>query len=176
MKKNSMQNSMAGLVCILMSSCVIQSSQLNGFLELIERPHNDLLENQWILNFSGYESLVYAVSIDDEILFANSVGDWVVFDGWKVKQFSGINRNVSKIEIQGVYGDRVFKQGARTLAVHSCQPWERLARGALVKFSQSCKDIRNYVNSIIVQRDGTISVIRQIVDEKYSALTLTKLK
>jgi hypothetical protein len=46
----------------------------------------------------------------------------------------------------------------------------------LVSLSQSCRDRRDYSNSILVLEDGSISVIRQIVDERYSALTLTKLK
>ena len=71
---------------------------------------------------------------------------------------------------------RTFKQGSRTLASHRCQEWQRGMNSGMVSLSQKCEDRRDYSNSILVLEDGSISVIRQIVDERYTALTLTKLK
>jgi hypothetical protein len=45
------------------------------------------------------------------------------------------------------------------------------------KFRDSHVSSNNsYSNSILVLEDGSISIIRQIVDERYTPLTLTKLK
>ena len=43
------------------------------------------------------------------------------------------------------------------------------------QFSQLCKGDNIYTNSILVDEDGNIVVIQQIVDDKYDPLILTKL-
>jgi len=45
----------------------------------------------------------------------------------------------------------------------------------MTRFSQQCGDREPYVNSILVANDGSIAVIRQVVDDRYTAMTLTKL-
>lgn len=164
------------LVLILVSGCSVQSSQLSGLVGLIREPSLDLSANSWLVRYSGYESVVYAVSTADGTLFSNKAGDQVLFDGWTIRQVRGLGRRGLDIKIDELDGVRTFKRGTRTLAGHSCQDWRRELSSGLVSLSQSCRDRRDYSNSILVLEDGSISVIRQIVDERYSALTLTKLK
>jgi hypothetical protein len=164
------------LVLILVSGCSVQSSQLSGLVGLIREPSLDLSANSWLVRYSGYESVVYAVSTADGTLFSNKAGDQVLFDGWTIRQVRGLGRRGLDVRIDELDGARTFKQGARTLASHSCQEWQREMSSGMVSLSQSCGDRRDYSNSILVLEDGSISVIRQIVDERYTALTLTKLK
>ena len=164
------------LTVILLSGCSLQSSQLSGLVGLIKKPSLDLSANSWLVRYSGYESVVYAVSTSEGTLFSNKTGDKVLFDGWMVRKVSGLGRRGLDIKIDELDDVRSFKRGTRTLASHRCQEWQREMSSGMVSLSQSCGDRRDYSNSILVLEDGSISVIRQIVDERYTALTLTKLK
>ena len=93
-----------------------------------------------------------------------------------VRKVSGLGRRGLDIKIDELDDVRTFKQGIRTLASHRCQEWQSEMNSGMVSLSQNCTGVRNYSNSILVLEDGRISVIRQIVDERYTALTLTKLK
>ena len=164
------------LMLILVSGCSVQSSQLSGLVGLIKEPSLDLSANSWLVRYSDYESVVYAVSTSEGTLFSNKAGDKVLFDGWMVRKVSGLGRRGLDIKIDEIDDVRTFKQGTRTLASHRCQEWQSDTNSGMVSLSQNCGDRLDYSNSILVLEDGSISVIRQIVDERYTALTLTKLK
>jgi hypothetical protein len=161
---------------ILVSGCSVQSSQLSSLVSLIKEPSLDLSVNSWRVRYSNYESVVYAVSTNEGTLFSNKAGDKVLFDGWMVREVSGLGKRGLDIQIDQVDDFRKFNQGTRTLAIHRCQEWQREMNSGMVSLSQDCIGARDYSNSILVLEDGSISVIRQIVDERYTALTLTKLK
>ena len=171
----SLKKLISVLMFILVSGCSIQSSQLSSLVGLIKEPSLDLSANSWLVRYSDYESVVYAVSTSEGTFFSNKAGDKVLFDGWMVRNFSGLGRRGLSIKIDERDGVRTFKKGTRTLGSHSCQQWKREMNSGLVNLSQKCGDRRDYSNSILVLEDGSISVIRQIVDERYTALTLTKL-
>ena len=167
------------LMLILVSGCSVQSNQLSSLVSLINAPSLDLSANSWLVRYSDYESVVYAVSTSEGTLFSNKTGDKVLFDGWMVRKVSGLGRRGLDIkidEIDEIDGVRTFKQGTRTLASHRCQEWQSDTNSGMVSLSQNCGDRLDYSNSILVLEDGSILVIRQIVDERYTALTLTKLK
>ena len=164
------------LMLILVSGCSVQSSQLSSLVSLIKEPSLDLSANSWLVRYSDYESVVYAVSTSEGTLFSNKAGDKVLFDGWMVRKVSGLGRRGLDIKIDEIDDVRTFKQGTRTLASHRCQEWQSDTNSGMVSLSQNCGDRLDYSNSILVLEDGSISVIRQIVDERYTALTLTKLK
>ena len=98
-----------------------------------------------------------------------------MFDGWSVRRVSGLGLRGQEYQNSDVDDERIFMRGSRTLAVHNCGKWQQKQRSGKQQFSQYCEDERAYNNSIIVAEDGSITVIRQIVDERYNALTLTKL-
>ena len=66
-------------------------------------------------------------------------------------------------------------RGNRSLAVHQCDQWQQKQQSDKKQFSQSCKGVKVYTNSILVEKDGSISIIGQIVDDRYELLILTKL-
>ena len=164
------------MMLILVSGCSVQSSQLSSLISLVKAPSLDLSANSWLVRYSDYESVVYAVSTSEGTLFSNKAGDKVLFDGWMVRKVSGLGRRGLDIKIDEIDDVRTFKQGSRTLASHRCQEWQHETSSGMVNLSQNCRDRLDYSNSILVLEDGSISVIRQIVDERYTALTLTKLK
>ena len=176
MRIESLKKLISVLMLILVSGCSVQSSQLNSLVGLIKEPSLDLSANSWLVRYSDYESVVYAVSTSEGTLFSNKAGDKVLFDGWMVRKVSGLGRRGLDIKIDELDDVRTFNRGARTLASHRCQEWQSEMSSGMVSLSQNCSGVRNYSNSILVLEDGSISVIRQIVDERYTALTLTKLK
>ena len=176
MKTESLKKLISLMMLILVSGCSVQSSQLSSLVGLFKAPSLDLSANSWLVRYSDYESVVYAVSTSEGTLFSNKAGDKVLFDGWMVRKVSGLGRRGLDIKIDELDDVRTFKQGTRTLASHRCQEWQREMNSGMVSLSQNCGDRRDCSNSILVLEDGSISVIRQIVDERYTALTLTKLK
>ena len=163
-------------ISILLSGCIVQSRQLNGLLELIKEPPMDLSTNSWTVRYSDYESIVYAVSTQDGILFSNIFGDQVLFDGWTVRMVQGMGRRQMNMSISDKKNIRSFKRGNRTISSHRCDQWEQQKNLGVVRYTQYCSDRQGYKNSILVNENGDISVIRQIVDERYTVLTLSKLK
>ena len=162
-------------ISIFLSGCIIQSRQLNSLIELIRESPTDILANSWLVHYSDYESVVYAVSTSEGILFSNNFGDQVLFDGWTVRKVQGIGRRQVNMNISDKKNIRTFKRGNRTISNHLCDQWEQQKNQAMIRYTQNCSDRQGYTNSILVNGDGEISVIRQIIDERYIALTLTKL-
>lgn len=160
----------------LTSGCIIQSRQLNSLIELFEEPPINLSASGWSLRYLDYESTVYAVSTEKGILFSNDNGDQVLFDGWVLRLIRGMGRRNLNISIYDVSNVRVFKRGNTVLSKHICDQWGKKKSSEIVRFFQYCSDRQGYKNTILVQADGNISVIRQIVDERYTPLTLIKIK
>jgi len=143
-----------------------------GFFETQDA---DLSLNGWSVKYANYEAMVYPVSLPDGTLFSNKAGDQVFFDGWSVRRVSGLGLRGQEYQNRDVADERTFMRGNRTLAVHKCDQWKKKQQSGKKQFSQSCKDVKIYSNIILVEEDGSIGVIRQVVDDRYNALTLTKL-
>tara|TARA_B110000003_G_C16301322_1_gene398985 strand:- start:53 stop:490 length:438 start_codon:yes stop_codon:yes gene_type:complete len=142
---------------------------------LFETQDADLSLNGWSVKYANYEAMVYPVSLPDGTLFSNKAGDQVFFDGWSVRRVSGLGLRGQEYQNRDVADERTFIRGNRTLAVHKCDQWKKKQQSGKKQFSQSCKDVKIYSNIILVEEDGSIGVIRQVVDDRYNALTLTKL-
>ena len=163
-------------ISIVLSGCIVQSRQLNGLLELVKETPMDLSTNSWLVRYSDYESIVFAVSTQEGTLFSNNFGDQVLFDGWTLRKVQGLGRRQINISILDNKNIRTFKRRNRTISSHRCDQWEQQKNGGVVRYTQYCSDRQGYKNSILVNENGDVSVIRQIVDERYTALTLSKLK
>ena len=164
------------VACLVMfSGCSVQSSQLSAVMGFFETQDADLSLNGWSVKYANYEAMVYPVSLPDGTLFSNKAGDQVFFDGWSVRRVSGLGLRGQEYQNSDVADERTFMRGNRTLAVHKCDQWKKKQQSGKKQFSQSCKDVKIYSNIILVEEDGSIGVIRQVVDDRYNALTLTKL-
>ena len=164
------------MACLVMfSGCSVQSSQLSAVMGFFETQDADLSLNGWSVKYANYEAMVYPVSLPEGTLFSNTAGDQVFFDGWSVRRVSGLGLRGQEYQNSDVADERTFMRGNRTLAVHKCDQWKKKQQSGKKQFSQSCKDVKVYSNIILVEEDGSIGVIRQVVDDRYNALTLTKL-
>ena len=174
MKIFGISNTTILLSCFL-SSCVIKSTQLDSLINIFDKSAIDISENSWLLIYGRYKSEVYAVSVPDGIIFSNNKGDRLFFNGWMITRLEGLGRWSSALEINDSSEIRTFRRGKRLVATHKCEDWMRSEGMYSSSFTQVCEKQKNYVNRISLTADGYISVIRQIVDEKYTVLTLTKL-
>lgn len=164
------------LVClVILCGCSVQSSQLSAVMDLIKRPASDVLLNGWSVKYADYKAIVYPVNTSQGTLFSNQMGDQVLFDGWSVRRFSGLGLRGPAYQNSDIANQRTFLRGSRTLAVHQCDQWQQKQQFGKKQFSQSCKGDSIYTNSILVEQDGSISVIQQIVDDRYEPLILTRL-
>ena len=166
----------SSLILIFLSGCAVRSTQLNTLIEWVSEPSLDLSENRWLLQYSDYESEVYAISTSEGTLFSNNQGDQVLFDGWVIRIVYGLGRKHLDIKVEDLYGARFLKGGSRIPSRHNCGHWKSERRLSMIRFSQNCIGGQAYTNSILILEDGSISLIRQIVDEIYTPITLTKLK
>jgi hypothetical protein len=142
---------------------------------LLKLQDTELSLNSWSVKYANYETLVYPVTLPEGTLFSNKAGDQVFFDGWSVRRVSGLGLRGQEYQNSDVADERTFIRGNRTLAVHKCDQWKKKQQSDKKQFSQSCKDVKIYSNIILVEEDGSIGVIRQVIDDRYNALTLTKL-
>ena len=164
------------MACLLMfSGCSLQSSQLSAVMGLLKPQDTELSLNSWSVKYANYEAMVYPVTLPQGTLFSNKAGDQVFFDGWSVRRVSGLGLRGQEYQNSDVADERTFIRGNRTLAVHKCDQWKKKQQSGKKQFSQSCKDVKIYSNIILVEEDGSIGVIRQVIDDRYNALTLTKL-
>ena len=164
------------LTCLLLfSGCSVQSSQLSAVMGFFKTPAADISLNSWSVKYANYEAIVYPVTMPQGTLFSNKAGDQVLFDGWSVRGVSGLGLRGQEHQNSDIGDERTFMRGSRTLAVHNCDKWQQKQQSGKKQFSQYCEDIKAYSNSILIAEDGSISVIRQVVDDRYNALTLTKL-
>jgi hypothetical protein len=160
---------------LMFSGCSLQSSQLSAVMGLLKPQDTELSLNSWSVKYANYEALVYPVTLPEGTLFSNKAGDQVFFDGWSVRRVSGLGLRGQEYQNSDVADERTFIRGNRALAVHKCNQWKKKQQSGKKQFSQSCKDVKIYSNIILVEEDGSIGVIRQVVDHRYNALTLTKL-
>ena len=164
-----------GLLLVLLSGCVIQSSQLSALTGLFKSPPVDLSANSWSVRYADHEAIVYAITVPEGTLFSNKAGDQILFDGWSIRQVRGMGRRGLDYQNTDNSNQRTFMRGNRKVAIHSCMAWQQQEQSGMIRFSQQCGDIEPYVNSILVAKDGSIALIHQVVDDRYTAMTLTKL-
>ena len=166
------------VLLVLLSGChyvQIQSSQISSLVAQFSTPELDLADNSWSVRYGDYQSVVYTVTLPEGTLFSNGAGDEIFFDGWSIRKFKLMGSRRAEYVISDTATERTFSQGKRTLAAHSCLAWMSQQQAGKTQFSQSCEADTAYSNRILVAEDGSISIIRQVVDNDYNAMTLTKL-
>ena len=163
------------LLLISLNGCVVKSTQLSSVLAQFDNNRIDLSDNSWMVNYAGYEAVVYAISIPQGVLFSNSAGDLVLFDGWSISKVRGMGRSQIDIVVDDQLNQRSFNNKARLTATHRCEDWQQRDDSNMVQYSQLCYGDRQYKNSILVNAEGNIAIIRQVIDKRHRAITLSKL-
>jgi hypothetical protein len=160
----------------VLQSCSIRSSQVSSLTAMYKEPLVDLKAHSWTLSFGEYSALVYAVSISEGTLFSNQFGDSLLFDGWSFREINGLGINRANWKISDGQAVRQFYRGNRLVAEHLCDPWLSTKGVGLIRFSQDCRSFMPQTNSILINDEGHITFIRQIVDGGNTFLTVSKNK
>jgi hypothetical protein len=132
-------------------------------------------ENSWTVEFADYSATVYPVTVDQGTLFSNQLGDVILFDGWAVREVSGLGRRLKRL-VFDKDGARRYMYGNRFVAQHHCDPWQSGQQSGMIRFSEVCWGQRQYRNMIQVNAVGQIILVIQNIDGGDQYLTLQKNK
>ena len=109
-------------------------------------------------------------------LFSNSQGDQIFFDGWNITSVKGLGSYRVNLNIRDQKSNYEFSVGTNFTGSLFCENWIKIEKTSHTLFSRDCGEDLIYSSGILVKNDGGIKEIRQIVDNKYTLITLSKLK
>ncbi|MDA7853811.1 hypothetical protein N9A54_02090 [Porticoccaceae bacterium] len=161
------------LVSTILAGCSIQSSQLNAVIGLFNKPEVPFDRNSWSIEYGDYIAAVYPVTVDGGTVFSNQRGDVILFDGWTVREVTGLGHRL-KLGIINDGASRRYMFGSRFVAQHQCDKWQSEQLSGIVRFSEFCWGQGQYTNIIQVDAEGSISLIMQNIDGSDLYLRLSK--
>ena len=162
-----------GLI-LLLSGCQyfeVQSGQLSSIITVFSPESKALPDARWIFDFGGYSTEVQPVITDEATVFVNNL-DAIFFDGWSIFKVSGLNSFIPAWEIKDSGGERTFVVDGRVVEKHECGSWLKYDTEAGVRFEQQCIGKQAYANTILVDTNGQITDIEQVVDSTFKKLHL----
>lgn len=158
----------------LLQGCSVSSSQFSSLVSVLRSSQADPFKGSWTVSYGSYQAEIFAVLKESEILFLNKLGDSLVFDGWVIKEVSGLGINRADWKVQVTSESRRFLHKDRLVAEHLCGAWHSEKSYGMTKFSQDCQSFTSYRNSILVDNQGFITLIRQAVDGSDALIKLNK--
>jgi hypothetical protein len=106
-------------------------------------------------------------------VFSNQRGDVILFDGWTVREVTGLGHRL-KLGITNDGASRRYLYGSRFVAQHQCDKWQSEQQSGMIRFSEFCWGQSQYTNIIQVDAEGRISLIMQNIDGSGLYLRLRK--
>jgi hypothetical protein len=125
----------------------------------------------WAAQYGGVTATVQALAADELTAFIND-RDAILFDGWTITKVIGLKSFRPAWEIEDLGRERTFNVNGQVVAVHRCDPWVEIDSDEGVRFEQQCKGSRDYTNTILVDSQGQITNIEQVVDSSLMVLRL----
>lgn len=98
------------LASVLASACSVQSTQSEILRSVLPNGSEDIDQFAWRMQFNGVEALVYAVVVQDGIVFTNRDGLQIGFDGWDVVFVTGLSGAIGDVRVRKQSGE----EGPRT--------------------------------------------------------------
>lgn len=161
---------------LLMQSCSIHSGQLSSLGSLVGASQTSYAKSSWTVSYGSYQAEIFPVLNKGEISFLNELGDSLIFDGWVIREVSGLGINRADWKVHDISNNRRFLNKDRLVAEHLCDSWVSEKSSNMTRFSQKCKNFTWYKNSILVDNQGFITLIRQTVDGSNTYVKLSKNK
>ena len=161
------------LVSTILAGCSIRSSQLNAVMGIFNKPEVPFDSNSWSVEYGDYSAAVYPVTVDGGTVFSNQRGDVILFDGWTVREVTGLGHRL-KLGITNDGASRRYMFGSRFVAQHQCDKWQLEQQSGMIRFSEFCWGQSQYTNIIQVDAEGRISLIMQNIDGSDLYLRLRK--
>ena len=167
------------LLCVVFmlsaSGCAVRSSQFDALKAIVSGPNVNFTESRWSLTYGGYRSEVLAIATTSGTLFSNNAGDRLLFDGWIIREASGLGSKRGDWRITDVEGGRQILRRGRKVNLPACETWQRTEQSGMIRFSQVCKGYAAHNNTILVNQAGEITLIRQSLDGSDTFATLAKI-
>ncbi len=163
-----------GMLLLLVSGaagCTFHSNQMSTLKELFSPAAKPVYA--WAVRYGQLEVPVMAVKQAPFLVFANSSGDAVSFDGWRIKAFTGLGLNAPvKLAYENhdpLFGDKVVSERVK------CSDWELIGlAGTERHWVQTCEGQFVYQNTIRLDSAGNIININQVVDASGTRLVIYK--
>jgi hypothetical protein len=162
------------LILTTLTSCSIRSSQFSSLVDMFQDPSDPLYAHSWTVRYGEYSAILYAVSMPDGVLFSNEYGDRFLFDGWVIREASGLGVSRADWKIVDSKNNRQFFNGNRLVGEHMCSAWVLDEQAGMKRFNQNCSSFSLHKNYILVNDNAEITLIRQVVDGRNNFITLSK--
>ena len=163
------------LLSVIMSGCSVRSSQLSGILEVFQASTENYMDSAWLIRYGDYRAQVQALSFEGGVLFSNREGDQLYFNGWTITRASGLGTLRGRWSVDDDSRGRHFTKRNRRTTFPSCSAWQSLTVRGVTEYTQTCPGVNDYENSILVNSEGEITLIRQSLSGGSSFVTLSKL-
>ena len=163
------------LAVLWLAGCTFQSRQLDALAGIFKKPPpSDVV---WRARYGKTVVPVIAITQDPFVVFANDEGVAIAFDGWQVRSVVGFDLLVP-IKIRYENGNPQFlsRGTARFAAVnHRCKPWKYNKLQTSGEWLQRCEADFFYENVIVLDNEGAIRRISQVIDSGGTRLVLEKI-
>tara|TARA_B100001123_G_C14946975_1_gene882115 strand:- start:139 stop:633 length:495 start_codon:yes stop_codon:yes gene_type:complete len=158
-------------IVLLLSGCTFQSNQVDLILGFLDREPE--IDYRWQASISNRSWILTAVSTENLMIFMNNHGDALAFDGWTIRSLVGFG--LSPLTITREEKFRVFKSESSVFR-HSCGSWSKnQLENGMSRILQTCEGANDYENFILLDKDGSIVQIDQVVTGDGYRIRLNKL-
>ena len=158
---------------VMISGCTFSAPQFEAAIVLAQSinasddPKSADETATWFASVDGTGAVLNPYASNDLIVFANTDGDAIAFDGWTIRSVVGFGLN-EPLSISGKEGVRTFTVlGQKTQT--ECDEW-RLAESI---WSQTCS---NGPGEIVLDNEGNIQKITMPVFDGSAVVTLQVAK
>ena len=160
-------------IVLLLSGCTFQSNQVDLILGFLDREPE--IDYRWQASISNRSWILTAVSTENLMIFMNNHGDALAFDGWTIRSLIGFGLGSSPLTISKKEEFRVFKSES-SISRHSCGSWlKKELDNGITRLLQTCKGFDEYKNLILLNEEGSIVQIEQVVTGDGYRIRLNKL-
>lgn len=160
---------------LLLSACSFHSSQWDALQETFSEDESSLADVVWKANWNGSDYLLYAVSAQEETIFAYDRRIRVHFNGWNITEVVGVLASEASLTIEEQGKELLYFMDNRLMARHSCEPWqqEELIDLGELRYFQECSGREKYRNRIDVSSEGNITRLEFLIHPEYPSILLT---
>lgn len=157
-----------GWAMLFLSACTFSAPQFESALSLAKSIGQAGVEDSeqaavWLASVNGQGAVLTPYDSEGFVVFANTDGDAIAFDGWIIRSVVGFGLN-APVSITGKDGDRVFTVGGSAFR-GSCSPW---VWQALV-WRQDCD---HGASEIVLDESGNIQKISMALGPRLGVVAL----
>ncbi len=160
-------------IVLLLTGCTFQSNQIDLILDFLDREPE--IDYRWQASISNRSWILTAVSRENLMIFMNNHGDALAFDGWTIRSLVGFGFGPSPLTITKEKKYRVFKSES-SVSRHICGSWSKKELdNRTIQLFQTCEGVDVYKNLILLNEEGSIVLIDQVVTGEGYRIQLNKL-